>query len=98
MNQQAHSGQQLKLDGIDRATRSTWTARALAAIDTLARSGRRFTGEDVVAVVGAPSNFRAVGAVISLAARRGKIRTDGSTIPARDPKKHAHRNLVWRAA
>lgn len=100
MNEQAHSdsGEQLKLWGTEQAARSAWAARALAAIDVLARSGRSFTAEDVVAMVGEPSNFRAVGAVISRASRKGKIRTDGSTIPARDPKKHAHRNLVWKAA
>jgi hypothetical protein len=100
MNEQAHSdsGQQLKLWGTERAARSEWAARALAAIDVLAQSGRSFTAEDVVAMVGVPSNFRAVGAVINLASRRGKIATDGTTTPARDPKKHAHRNLVWKAA
>jgi hypothetical protein len=98
MNEQAQIGEQLKLIGIERASRSVWTARALAAIDVLARSGRRFTGEDVVAMAGEPPNFRAVGAAIAIASRRGKIWTNGTTIPARDPKKHRHRNLVWEAA
>jgi hypothetical protein len=100
MNEQAQSdsGQQLKLWGTERAARSAWAARALAAIEVLARSGRRFTGEDLVEMVGEPPNFRAVGAAIALASRRGKIVTDGTTTPARDPKKHAHRNLVWKAA
>jgi hypothetical protein len=97
MNDEAQSGEQLKLEGIARATRSAWTARALWAIATLARSGRGFTGEDVVELAGAPPSFRAVGAAVNLAMRRGMIQTTGATVPARDPRKHRHRNLVWEA-
>jgi hypothetical protein len=77
----------------------TWSEAARVAIDHLAASGRRFTSDDLVALVGLPrpsepNRNNAVGAVLSGAARRGVIRRTGDHNATR-PLSHARRLTVW---
>jgi hypothetical protein len=72
-----------------------WVQRGLHAIEAMP-IGTLLTGEDVAEEIGAPVNFRASGAVINLAARRGLIVRTNQLSRARDPKKCGHLNLVWR--
>ena len=66
---------QLNLDYVSCHRDAAWRARAIDAIACLARTGREFTAEDVIAIVGTPENFRVIGAVMNSAARAGSAIT-----------------------
>lgn len=77
----------------------SWRSDALDAIWELAASGRTFTADDVVAVVGlpdfGPNRNNAVGAVFSSAAKRGWIVSTGVYRKSRRPEAHARVIAVW---
>lgn len=65
-----------------------WRAGAMAAVETLADSGRIFTSEDLVAVVGEPQGTQnQLGAVFLTASRRGTIVCVGAVRSARPGRK-----------
>jgi hypothetical protein len=78
-----------------------WKRLARAAIEELARSGRPFTADDVIAIVGLPrpaegsNRNNAVGAMISGAGRRRLIVKTGEYVTSRRPLSHARMIAVW---
>jgi hypothetical protein len=96
-------GGSLKDQGMQSALSSSaalpWRDRAMAAIEMLAERKQPFTSEDVVAAVGLPraseaNANNAVGAVMSLAARRRLIRPIGY-VQARRDVSHARVLRQW---
>jgi len=92
-------GEKAKNAGIAAVAEShrAWVQRGLHGIEAMPL-WTRLTGENVTETIGVPANFRAVGAVINLAFRRGLIRRTDALSRPRDPKKCGHLNLVWRRA
>jgi hypothetical protein len=76
------------------ATDEEWKVAAERRLDDLARSGERFTSEDLTRVVGVPPSPNAVGAIVNAAARRGVIRPVGFTNATR-PSQHSATLRVW---
>jgi hypothetical protein len=98
------AGQQLRADGEQRAltAASTWRDRALASLRALAASGDPFTSEHVVERVGLPTKTvtsnanNAVGALISMASKRGLIEPTGRLVPSQRPSSHGATLREWR--
>jgi hypothetical protein len=91
------SGDDLRDAGIAAVLASTdleWRVAAERQLEDLARSGERFTSEDLTRVVGVPPSPNAVGAVVNGAARRGLIRPVGFTNATR-PSQHSATLRVW---
>jgi hypothetical protein len=78
-------------------TPSGWVEQADAAIARHAATGRPFTSDVIVAEVGMPPHYNAVGARMNAAARKGIIRKAGYTQGAR-PSAHARTVAVWQGA
>ena len=76
---------------------SGWVQRADDAIRHLAGLGKPFTSDHVVALVGMPGHYNALGARMNAAARKGVIRKAGYTNAAR-PSAHARSVALWQGA
>lgn len=96
-------GQALAERGMTRALDAAeeWRTDAYAAIDYLAQTGRRFTSEDVVELVGLPNpdatdtnQNNAVGAIMNAAARRHMIHRVGWG-SSRRKSSHAAALALW---
>ena len=77
----------------------SWAMRAHDAITELARTGREFTADEVVARVGLPdagtNRNNAVGAVFASAAKQGEIVKTGAYRPSRRVIGHGRIVAVW---
>jgi len=60
-----------------------WKADAEAALEELAESGAVFTAEDIRARVGPPPSDGALGAILLIASRSGRIRSVGFALAHR---------------
>jgi hypothetical protein len=97
-------GPALKAAGMEQATSAagSWVETALDAVAQLAATGRDFTSEDVIELVGVPhvgggaNRNNAVGAMMSAAAKAGLARKTGRYVEARRPVSHARVVAVWR--
>lgn len=97
------TGEELKAKGMAdaAAARVEWMWMAREAIDYLACTGREFTSDDLIRMVGLPrpgegtNRNNAVGAAFSGAARRGVIERVGDR-KAQRVNSHARRLTVWR--
>ncbi len=75
-----------------------WLASALIVVRTLANSGREFTSDDVWLRVPTLDEPRALGAVMTVAARRGFIFSTGQYRPSVRPICHGRPVKIWRGA
>lgn len=98
-------GEALKEEGQDRASngwpqRDGWSERFDAAVTALALTRTPFTSEHVTAQVGLPPSGSpsAVGARMTAAAKRNKIRKTGRMVKAERPNQHAAMLTEWRGA
>ena len=93
----------LKQEGIDLAltAHKEWQERFESVIDQLSKSGKPFTSEDVVSLVGLPNKSiganknNAVGAMISGLARRKVIRKTGTYVTSRRPSSRGAILAQW---
>lgn len=94
-----HAGRQGRDVGVSRVEASNveWSEAARRAIRTLAATGRPFTAEDVVGIVGHPESPNAIGAAMLKAARIGLIYKSGMVAASRETS-HARPLQVWRGA
>jgi len=69
--------------GITEPPVAPWGVLAMLQLKLLARSGRRFTSEDVTGAVGQPPSSGAVGAILNSASQQGWIARVGYTKAAR---------------
>lgn len=78
-----------------------WRAAAVRAVKRLADSGKKFTSEDVTAIVGLPSGGVAtnanngLGSLMTGAARRGVIVKLSERVPANREESHSREIAVW---
>lgn len=80
-----------------------WRIRARRALETLAASGRPFTSDDLIALVGQPDathqpNARnnAIGLAFRQAAADRLIESDGRVVSSRQPHRKGGAVRVWR--
>lgn len=99
------TGEGLRDIGQERALQAaydTWVYQFKMELLRRARTGQPFTSEDITDTVGLPSNGEnnnnAVGALMSLARRRGLIRKTGRMLPSRRPRSHARYLMEWEGA
>lgn len=96
-------GSALKQEGIDLAltAHKAWQERFESTVTQLCKSGRPFTSEDVVSLVGLPNQSvganknNAVGAMMNALARRKVIRKTGSYVTSRRPSSHSAVLAQW---
>lgn len=81
-------------DGAPAALTSGWRVKADECIDRLAKDGREFSADDLVAEVGEPPVPNMLGGVFLSASKRGMIRTVGYRQGQR-PSAHARVQRVW---
>jgi hypothetical protein len=74
-----------------------WRRTARQAAFKLARSGERFTADDVTEKAGLPAGRNHVGSVLGHMARQGHIRPVAVTTGTRKAQ-HGRRLLVWEGA
>ena len=94
----AQEGWQLALTGMglaDGAESGDWKNRADATMEDLAASGRDFTSEDLISVVGMPSHPNAMGMRFVIAKRKGLIERVGWKNSSIN-RQHAHALGLWR--
>lgn len=82
-----------------------WSSRAWAAIEDLAATGRAFSSDDLVDLVGLPDpdhepNARngAVGAIFRQASTAGLIRPTGRVVTSRQPHRRGGTQRTWVGA
>lgn len=90
------AGRDVGTGRVDRAD-PEWAEAARQAIRRLAATGRPFTAEDVVAVVGHPDRPNAIGAAMLKAAKLGLIYKVGMTKTTRGSS-HARALPVWQGS
>jgi hypothetical protein len=93
-----HQGIMGKEQGITIAKESqlNWHNEAVICIQQMARTGRPFTAEDVVAEIGAPTGSgKVIGAAFNTVARSGMIWRCGER-PADRKSSHRRMLAVWR--
>lgn len=78
----------------------TWNERFVQQVEVFARSGRRFTSEDVVMQVGLPNDVdvnanNAVGALMNSLARQRLIKKTGLHVLAVRPESHGRELAEW---
>lgn len=73
-----------------------WSVLAMQALRRLARTGRRFTSEDVTGAVGQPPSSGAVGALLNTAQQQGWLVRVGYTKAVR-PNQHGAMISEWQA-
>lgn len=66
-----------------------WAEKVLAVIETYAAHGRRFTADDLHAVVGEPPHPNHWGTIFHVAKARGWIVRDGYRTSRRPARKHS---------
>jgi hypothetical protein len=104
MDQQLALGLERKQDGMDRALIAafvqSWKNDFRSVVEGFL-PGRRFTSEDVLAIVGLPSGGvakdanNAVGAMVNGLARRGIIRKTSTRVQSRRSSSHGAELIVW---
>jgi hypothetical protein len=93
-----HQGVMGKAEGITLAKDSqlNWHNEAVICIRQMARTGKPFTAEDVVAEIGAPTGSgKVIGAAFNTVARSGMIWRCGER-PADRKSSHRRMLAVWR--
>ena len=93
-----HQGIMAKDEGITLARQSqlNWHNEAVICIRQMARTGKPFTAEDVVAEIGAPSGSgKVIGAAFNTVARSNMIWRCGER-PADRKSSHPRMLAVWR--
>ena len=83
---------------VEANTDEAWLANALTAVRQLADSGHEFTSDDVWRLVPTLDEPRALGAVMTVAARRGFIFSTGQYRPSARPICHGRPVKIWRGA
>ena len=93
-----HQGIMGKTEGIKIAkeAQSNWHNAAVKCIQAMARTGKPFTAEDVVAEIGAPTGSgKVIGAAFNTVAKSGMIWRCGER-PADRKTSHRRMLAVWR--
>lgn len=84
----------LGMSRVEAATDDAWQDQADAAIASLARTGRRFTAEDVRDLAGEPPRINSLGPRFMAAVRQGSIKQVDFT-RAKRPSAHARALAVY---
>lgn len=97
------AGRKARDEGIERARRAVdheWIASAWHLLAELIKTGRPFTTDDILDVVGDPpkGDPRVLGALIIDAARKKRIAGTGRYIPSRRASCHARPKKEWVGA
>lgn len=85
------------LDRVEGNAKAEWNEQADAVVAALARSGRRFSPDDVWAAgLPRPREPRALGPVMMRAVKSGLIEPTGEWINSKQASQHATPVRVWR--
>lgn len=96
----AHAGEAAKtaaLTTVDAAASATWKEQALDAIAYLATTRDFFCADSVWKILETPKEPRALGAVLSYAARQGLIEPTDRYEKSQIPEQHRRPLRVWRS-
>lgn len=100
---EAHRVTEQAIKRVDQAASPEWKARALMAVEYLARARTTFTADDVweflnKANVEMPAEPSALGPIMRQAVKQGTIRFTGDMVKSQRPSKHQQMIRVWTAA